>query len=115
VIKVATKEVVLQAMHKMAGKTEDPKIRKHFEGFDKTLVMVFEDIGLDVSMVFQNGQVSVMEGSTENPDLTVTTDSETILGILNGTVSATRAAMGGRIKTKGPVRDLLKLQRLMKA
>jgi len=115
VIEVATKEEVLQAMHKMASKTEDPKTRKHFEGFDKTLLMSFEDIGLNVSMVFQNGQASVMEGSTENPDLIVTTDSETILGILNGTVSATRAAMGGRIKTKGPVRDLMKLQRLMKA
>lgn len=114
-ITVATKEEVLQAMHKMASKTEDPKMRKHFEGFNKILLMTFKDMELDVSMVFQEGKASVTEGPPENPDLTVTTDSETILGILNGTVSATRAAMGGRIKTKGPVRDLLKLQHLMKA
>lgn len=112
---MTTKEEVLQAMQKMASKAEDPKMRKHFEGFDKTLLMTFKDIGLDVSMVFQEGKASVTEGTVGTPDLIVTTDSETILGILNGTVSATRAAMGGRIKTKGPVRDLLKLQHLMKA
>ncbi len=112
---MATKEDIMQAMRKMAAKTEDPKMMKHFKGYNKTLLMSFSDIGLDVTMVFQDGHGSATEGTPENPDMTVVTDSMTILGVLNGTISGSIAAMEGRIKPKGPVRDLLKLQRLLSA
>ena len=74
---VATKEDIMQAMRKMAAKTEDPKMMKHFKGYNKTLLMSFSDIGLDVTMVFQDGHGSATEGTPENPDMTVVTDSMT--------------------------------------
>jgi len=112
---MANKEEVLEAMRKMVSRIEEPKMQKQFEGFNKTLLMSYRDLGLDVTIVIQNGEATVSEGTPANPDLTVTTDSATILGILNGSVSATRAGISGKIKTKGAMKDLLKLQHLMKA
>lgn len=112
---MTNREEVLEAMRRMVGRIEDPKVQKQFEGFNKTLLMSYRDIGLDVTIVIQNGKATVSEGTPANPDLTVTTDSATILGILNGSVSATRAGMTGKIKTKGAMKDLLKLQHLLKA
>ncbi len=115
VICMTNREEVLEAMRKMVSRVEDPKVQKLFEGFNRTLLMSYKDIGLDVTIVIQNGKATVSEGTPANPDLTVTTDSATILGILNGSVSATRAGMTGKIKTKGAMKDLLKLQHLLKA
>ncbi|MGY5854031.1 MAG: SCP2 sterol-binding domain-containing protein, partial [Candidatus Thorarchaeota archaeon] len=77
--------------------------------------MTYKDLDLQVSIQFEDGRATVSEGASENPDMTVTTDSKTILSILDGSLSAMRAFMSGKIKADGPARDLMKLQHLLKA
>jgi putative sterol carrier protein len=112
---VATKEDVIDAMRKMVGRVTNPNMVKHFRDFNRIMHMTYSDISLDISILFKAGEVKVSEGVPEDPDMTVVTDSSTILGILAGSVSAMRAFMGGKIKAEGSTRDLLKLQRLLKA
>jgi putative sterol carrier protein len=54
----------------------------------------------------------VKDGPTTSPDVVVTTDKETLLGIFNGDVSAMRAYMTKRIKFKATLMDLLVLKKL---
>jgi putative sterol carrier protein len=106
---------LLAAIKDMIKKAEDPKIKKHFENFSKTLLMSFVDLDTDVSISFSNGRGIVESGTIDNPNLLIRTDSRTIIDIFNGNLSAVRAFMSGKIKADGPTRDLMKLQHLLKA
>ena len=112
---MVSEEDLLAAIRKMIKHTEDPKMVKKFTDFSKSLLMSFQDIGLNLTVLFKDGIGTVEKGTIENPTMKVTTDSKTILDILNGNLSAMRAFMSGKIKADGPARDLMKLQHLLKA
>ncbi|NHJ12462.1 MAG: hypothetical protein EAX95_02245 [Candidatus Thorarchaeota archaeon] len=114
-ISMVTKEELLESLQYMVSKVENPDLARHFQSFNRTMLMSFKDLGLDITIVFDNGTATVTEGTSTNPDLVVVTESETITGILGGSTSAMRAFMSGKIKVEGPTKDLLKIQRLLKA
>ncbi len=99
----------------MVKKTEEPKMQKRFSNYSKTLLMSFEDIGIDLTVSFVDGKGTVEKGTIADPNMTVRTDSRTIIDIMSGNLSAMRAFMSGKIKADGPARDLMKLQHLLKA
>lgn len=105
---------ILAAIENMVRKAEDPKQQARFKGYSRTLLMRFSDLDVDFVVRFDDGRPSMQQGSTETPDMTVTTDSQTLIGILRGDLSAMRAFMSGKIKADGAARDLMKLQHLLK-
>ena len=54
----------------------------------------------------------VKDGPVQNPEVVVTTDKETLLGIFNGEVSAMRAYLTKKIKFQATLMDLLVLKKL---
>lgn len=73
------------------------------------------DVAGDASYHFHlkdNHIDGVKDGPTTNPEVVVTTDKETLLGIFSGDVSAMRAYMTKRIKFKATLMDLLVLKKL---
>ncbi len=112
---MVTQDELLAAIQSMIGKAEVPKMQKHFANFNRSLLMTFEDLGMDISVVFVEGKGTVERGAIESPGMTIRTDSRTIIDILNGSLSAMRAFMSGKIKADGPARDLMKLQHLLKS
>jgi putative sterol carrier protein len=112
---MVSSQEVIAAVQQMVDKIKEPKLEKRFADFNRTMLMLYTDLGLEVTIRFENGVASVIEGTTESPDMKVTTDSRTILGILNGSTSAMRAFMSGKIKADGSARDLMKLQHLLKS
>ncbi len=112
---MVSKEDVITALQKIPPKLETPKMQKKFKDFDRTLQLVFTDLEFDVVMEFDSIKATIREGSVEEPDFKVTTEGKTIVSILDGSLSAMRAFMTGKIKAKGSTRDLLKLQHLLKA
>jgi len=97
------------------NRVEEPKNQKRFQNYEKIMMMTYKDIDLDVTIEFKDGKAVVMEGTHDSPDMKIITDTMTILGILDGSKSAMRSFMGGKIKADGPARDLMKLQHLLKA
>lgn len=110
-----TNDEIIEAIQKMVIKIEEPKNQKRFQNFNKIMVMTFKDIDLDVILTFKDGKATVSDGTHDSPDMKIITDTTTILGILDGSQSAMRSFMGGKIKADGPARDLMKLQHLLKA
>lgn len=109
-----TKEELLNALKKMADRLKDPSLKEQFKDFNQDVQFNFEDLGFSCIMRFRGGYASVEEGVAEAANITITTDSETMLGILSGSKNPTRAFMMGKLKAKGPMKDLLKLQAIMK-
>ncbi|MHA1909485.1 MAG: SCP2 sterol-binding domain-containing protein [Candidatus Thorarchaeota archaeon] len=112
---MASREEIIDAVQRMVAKVEDPKLQKRFRNFDRIMLMTYTDLELDVTIEFKDGKATVSEGTHDSPDMTITTDTATILGILDGSKSAMRSFMGGKIKAEGPARDMMKLQSLLKS
>ncbi len=112
---MVSKEEVITALQKIPPKLEEPKMQKKFKEFNRTMQLVFTDLEFDVVLEFDSLKATIREGSVEEPNLKVITEGKIIVSILDGSLSAMRAFMTGKIKAKGSTRDLLKLQHLLKA
>jgi putative sterol carrier protein len=110
-----TKEDVMSSLAKMVSKMDDPKFQSKFADYNKTLQFIFTDNDeATCYIVFEGGSATINDGVAEGAELEITTTTESIMAIMAGTLSPTRAFMGGKIKAKGPMNDLIKLQVLMK-
>ncbi len=113
--KVPTKDEVTASLEKMVGKMDDPKYKSRYANFNKTLQFNFTDNEEAVChIVFHEGTAKIVDGVDETAELVITTTTDAIMAIMDGSLSPTRAFMGGRVKAKGPMNDLIKLQALMK-
>jgi putative sterol carrier protein len=111
---MVSKEEVLKVLESVRIKFEDPTTKPKFKGFDRTLQFRFTD--LDTSFhtrIHEETMDPFTEGTLEKPHLLVTTDSGTLLGIMQGSLSPLDAYSVGKLKAKGSMTDLLKLQILM--
>ena len=106
-------EELLEGIKKMTSKLEDPAYQERFKGYDKTLQFIFEDTN-NYALKITESKCEIIEGEIEEPDMVITTSSDIIIDIMDGELSPTKAFMGGKIKAKGPMKDMLKLQMLMK-
>ena len=108
-----TDEELVEGIKKMVSKLEDPAYQERFKDFEKTLQFNFTDTN-NYYLVFKDAKCEIKEGDVEEPDITITTQSEVIIDIMDGELSPTKAFMGGKLKAKGPMKDMLKMQMLMK-
>lgn len=108
-----TNEELVEGIQKMVSKLDDPTMADRFQGYKKVLQFVFTDTD-NYYLIFDNAKCEIKEGNTENPNITITTASQVIIDIMDGELSPTKAFMGGKLKAKGPMTDMLKLQMLMK-
>jgi putative sterol carrier protein len=108
------KEDLMAALGKWAAKLDDQNYKERFRGFDKTMQFNFTDAPINLFMVFKDETCTLKEGTVPNPDVLITTASETILGVTRGEISPTKAFMSGKLKAKGNMKDMLKIQMLMK-
>lgn len=99
----------------MVAKMDDPKYKSRYANFNKTLQFHFTDSEeANCHIVFHEGTATIVNGVNETAELVITTTTDSIMAIMDGSLSPTRAFMGGRVKAKGPMNDLIKLQALMK-
>ena len=106
-------EELLEGIKKMVSKLDDPDMAERFEGFEKVLQFDFTDTD-NYYLIFKDMKCEIKEGDTDNADITITTESQVIIDMMDGELSPTKAFMGGKLKAKGPMNDMLKLQMLMK-
>ena len=110
---MASKEQVEEGLERVAAKLEDPKLREEFRRFSKTVQFVYPDINLAYVMRVVGGKAEIMGQTTERPNVVVTMDSDTFLAILNKETNGIQAYSAGKIRYKGAMVDLLKLQKLL--
>ena len=111
---MATREEVLEALKQVESRFDDEALKPRFAKFTKTMQFTFPDLEISFILDVEAGQVrSLSEGSVEKPDIHVTTDSTTFIGIMDKTSSPMHAYTAGSLKVKGSMTDLIKLKKLM--
>jgi len=111
---MATKDEVIRVLEGVRVKFAAPDTKSKFEGFDRTLQFQFTDLETSFHTRIHDGMMDPFsEGELEKPNLLVTTDSGTLVGIMQGNLSPLDAYSVGKLKAKGSMTDLLKLQILM--
>ncbi|MFX1579786.1 MAG: SCP2 sterol-binding domain-containing protein [Promethearchaeota archaeon] len=108
-----SKEKILAMLETLGEKFENPKIQRRFKEYNKTLQFIFPDI--DTKMFMRIGDAELIEVAEGEADaeLQVTMDSPVFFAIIEKTESPMAAYSAGKLKTKGEVPDLLKLQKLL--
>lgn len=106
---------VLNALNKMMNNFKTEKAQKRFRKWTKTMSFEFTDLDKIFHVNIVKGVPSeTIEGKLDKANVRITTDSLTWIGIMNGDISGMRAYTGKKLKVKGSMPDLLKLQKLMK-
>jgi len=111
---MAQKEEVMAALNGVRTKLESPALQPSFHDFTKTMQFNFPDLNTSFLFRIENGVLKEFtESSVEKPDISVTSNSDTLLAIMNKKMGAMSAYTTGKLKVRGSMKDLLKLQKLM--
>jgi putative sterol carrier protein len=101
-------------LEKMVARFADPGVQASLKGFTKTMQFKFTDSNEDWLIKCVDGKDAILTKETfATPDITVTTTSEILSGIMDKKVNAMTAYMQRKIQVKGVMEDMMKLQKIM--
>ncbi|MFX0185720.1 MAG: SCP2 sterol-binding domain-containing protein [Candidatus Hodarchaeota archaeon] len=105
----------ISGINKMLENFHTEKAKKAFRKWTKTMAFEFTDIEKTFYTNIDKGVPGeVIEGEPEKANIKITTDSATWKGIMSGEISGMKAYTAKKLKVKGSMPDLLKLQKVMK-
>ncbi|MFX1285604.1 MAG: SCP2 sterol-binding domain-containing protein [Promethearchaeota archaeon] len=111
-----SEQEAIDAINKMLENFKTEKAQKTFRKWSKTMVFEFTDLEKTFHTNIENGVPSeVIEGAPDGKvHVKITTDAATWKGIMAGEIGGMKAYTSKKLKVKGSMPDLLKLQKLMK-
>ncbi len=105
---------IIPYLERMRARIEQPAMQPSFQGFARTIQLTFPDLQRAfVLSIAQDGSASLEEKSIPAPDITVTTDSDILAGILDRKTNPEVAFITRKLKVSGKMEDLLHLQKLL--
>jgi alkyl sulfatase BDS1-like metallo-beta-lactamase superfamily hydrolase len=104
---------ILELLNQIGARFEDPKVQRRFRNYNKTLQFVFPDIDAQFYLKIGDSELLEISEGEVDAELQVTMDSLVFFAIMDKTESPMAAYSAGKLKTKGEVPDLLKLQKLL--
>jgi putative sterol carrier protein len=105
---------ILPYLERICARFEQPQTRSAFQGFTRSIQFVFPDLQRNFALrIAQDGSAALAEETVPQPDIKVTTSSDTLAGILDRKVNPELAFVTRKIKVTGSMEDLLKLQKLL--
>lgn len=101
-------------LQRMVDRFADPSVQVSLKGFTKTLLFQFTDTKEDWLIKTVDGKEATISKETlDKADITIITSSDILAGIMDKKINGMTAYMQRKIQTKGPMEDLMKLQKLM--
>jgi putative sterol carrier protein len=105
---------IVPYLERIRARFEQPETRTAFQGFARTIQFIFTDLQRSFALsIAQDGRATLTEETVPQPDINVTTSSDTLAGILDRTVNPELAFITRKLKASGKMEDLLKLQKLL--
>ncbi len=102
-------------INKMRENFLTDKAKKTFRKWNKTMAFEFTDLEQIFYFPIEAGTPNeIVEGEPEKADIKIITDSKTWVGVMKGEIGGMKAYTSKKLKVKGKMPDLLKLQKLMK-
>jgi len=111
---MTAKKDIENALNLVKNKFDDPKLKPRFANYSKNMQFTFPDLNTSYVIKVNNGKVeSLTEDKIEKPDIHVTIESGILIDIINKKMNPMKAYTTGKLKAKGKLTDLLKLQKLL--
>ena len=110
-----SEEGYIVAVGKLRENFFSEKAKKSFRKWNKTMGFEFTDIDKTVYFNIESGVPGeIIEGVPGKINIKIITDTETWVKVMSGEIGGMKAYTSGKLKVKGKMPDLLKLQKLMK-
>jgi putative sterol carrier protein len=101
-------------LQKMVDRFADPGVQAALKGFTKTLQFDFTDTNESwLIRAVDGNQATMSQEALEKPDILVTMATDILAGIMDKKINGTTAYMQRKIKVKGAMEDMMKLQKIM--
>ena len=109
------RDELLDTIKGQAAKFTDERVSKAYKKWNKTVQYYFPDMDEYYKIVLKNGEpVEVAQGKSEKPDIQYEMTTDTFLEIVNKKLTGMKAYNQKKVKVKGSMPDLMKLQKLDK-
>jgi len=108
---MATHEEITASLQSFyEGYQKNNKLQLMNQDWNRVIFIKASDIDSQHTLTLQKGQLSVEQGaSKQNPDLVVTSDSETLADLFYGDITPTEPYMNGTLVIQGSEDDILRL------
>jgi putative sterol carrier protein len=101
-------------LQRIVERFSNPSVRSSLKGFTRVLLFRFTDTNEDWLIRAVDGkEATLVKETLANPDVTITTTTEVLAGVMDRKINGMTAYMQRKIQTKGPMEDLMKMQKLM--
>lgn len=107
------KELLEDLIRRFNSRVEkDDSMREELQGLEKTIQVVAGDYRFH--MTLRECRIgSLAEGEVEYPDLLISSDEETLRGVLERRIPPFKALATGKLRIKASIEDALRLRRLL--
>lgn len=110
----STRDEVLSVLKDTMEKFTRDDIHKTFKKWNKTMLYEFTDLGEFWHYTLENGVPgSLHQGNVEKPDIHYILTGSVFVGLMKGNIDGFKAFRKKLVQVKAPVRDLIKLQKLI--
>lgn len=101
-------------LQRIVDRFSNPSVQSSLKGFTRALLFRFTDTNEDWLIRAVDGkEATLVKETLANPDVTITTTTEVLAGVMDRKINGMTAYMQRKIQTKGPMEDLMKMQKLM--
>ena len=105
---------IVPYLESIRARFDESDIQAAFRGFARTIQFVFTDLRRNFTLdIAEDGSAALAEQAIPQPDIKVTTTSDTLAAILDRKLNPAHAYITRKLKATGKMEDLLKLQKLL--
>ena len=107
-------DTIKEAFKILQDRYNNPEFRQHLQDYTKIIKFTFTDLQDPYIIEINKGDImDLSDKNIETSDIEISTDSRTFLDILHKEMSPIVAYSTGKLKVKGKLTDLMKLQKLL--
>ncbi len=101
-------------LQRIIDRFANPSLQASMKGFTRALLFKFTDTKEEWLIRTVDGkEATISKETTANPDVTITTTTDVLAGVMDHKINGMTAYMQRKIQTKGPMEDLMKMQKLL--
>ncbi len=101
-------------LQRIVERFANPSLQTSMKGFTRALLFKFTDTKEEWLIRTVDGKEATISKETlATPDVTITTTTDVLAGVMDHKINGMTAYMQRKIQTKGPMEDLMKMQKLL--
>ena len=106
-----TNQLLELMQERIAIGLEREKTMEAIDGWERTALLILKE-GPEYHFIVKNNNITVHQGSIDEPDMRIQSDEDTIRKLFLEEISAASALLKRKLKVKGSASDLMKIRHI---